>query len=129
MIPFKIKFTAAYKSLLFLSYLKCGRMTGSSRELVALFKSADEKASIDDRYFSMLEENNFSGILVPTLSFQFQLSNLKECLFQPEKYSGVPMKVLCVFFNNLLASCLHDLLDSRNHIDESEVCRICKSSR
>lgn len=72
-------------------------MAGSSREIVALFKSADEKASIDDRYFSMLEENHFFGILVPTLSFQFQLSNLKEHLFQPEKYSGVPLIVLVVF--------------------------------
>lgn len=64
-------------------------MAEGSRGLVALFKSADEKTSVDDRYLSILEANRFGGILVPTLSFEFQLEHLRECLIQPEKYSGV----------------------------------------
>jgi hypothetical protein len=64
-------------------------MSGGSRGIVALFKSTDENTSNDDRYLSILEENNFTGILIPTLSFQFQTENLRKCLKQPEKYSGV----------------------------------------
>ena len=66
-------------------------MAGGSRGLVALFKSADEKVSIDDRYMSILKENDYVGILIPTLPFQFYLDNLRECLMQPEKYSGVTL--------------------------------------
>ncbi|EFX86107.1 hypothetical protein DAPPUDRAFT_44826 [Daphnia pulex] len=64
-------------------------MSGGSRGIVALFKSTDETISNDDRYLSILEENNFIGMLVPTLSFQFQTEHLRECLNQPEKYSGM----------------------------------------
>lgn len=64
-------------------------MAGDSRGTVALFKSSDENTSIDDRYLSILEANNFAVVLVPTLSFEYQTDNLRERLHQPDKYSGV----------------------------------------
>lgn len=56
--------------------------------VVALFKSAGTKTDSEDRYLNILETNNFRGISVPTLSFEFQLEELRQCLLQPEKYSG-----------------------------------------
>ncbi len=78
-------------------------MSGGSRGIVALFKSTDESTSNDDRYLSILKENNFIGMLIPTLSFQFQTEHLRECLNQPEKYSGVDALsgrfICCCFLN------------------------------
>lgn len=64
-------------------------MAEGSRGTVALFKSSDENALNDDRYLTLLEENNFTVNLVPTLSFEYQTENLRERLQQPYKYSGV----------------------------------------
>jgi hypothetical protein len=63
-------------------------MSGDSRGIVALFKSMDEN-TLNDRYLPILEDNNFIGMLIPTLSFQFQTENLRKRLKQPENYSGV----------------------------------------
>ncbi|XP_057376276.1 uroporphyrinogen-III synthase-like [Daphnia carinata] len=64
-------------------------MAGSSRGIVALFKSMDENSLNDDRYLTLLEENNFTVSLVPTLSFEYRTENLRERLQQPHKYSGI----------------------------------------
>lgn len=56
---------------------------------VALFKSSvTADREVDDRYLKVLNENELRGISVPTLAFQFQLDELKQCLLQPEKFSG-----------------------------------------
>ena len=66
-------------------------MDGSSElAVVALFKAGADSDAEDpkDRYTSILKANNYSGISVPCLSFQFQLDHLRQCLARPEKYSG-----------------------------------------
>lgn len=55
---------------------------------VALIKSTNG-AEAQDRYATHLKEHEFISFSVPTLTFQFQLDDLKECLMQPEKYSGL----------------------------------------
>lgn len=67
-------------------------MAETVRKTVALFKSSEELAPTDDRYLSLLEENGFFGIVVPTLSFQFQVDTLRASLLQPNKYSGIRTK-------------------------------------
>jgi len=67
-------------------------MDGSSElAVVALFKAGADSDAEDpkDRYTSMLKANNYSGLSVPCLSFQFQLDHLRQCLARPEKYSGL----------------------------------------
>ncbi|XP_032794365.1 uroporphyrinogen-III synthase isoform X1 [Daphnia magna] len=71
------------------SYYCLKIMAEGSRGTVALFKSSDENALNDDRYLTLLEENNFTVNLVPTLSFEYQTENLRERLQQPYKYSGI----------------------------------------
>lgn len=73
--------------------------SGSELAVVALFKASAESDSEDpkDRYISILKANNYTGISVPCLSFQFQIEHLRQCLATPEKYSGK-----FVFFNRIL---------------------------
>lgn len=66
-------------------------MDGASEStVVALFKASAESDSEEpkDRYISILKANNYSGVSVPCLSFQFQIDQLRQCLATPEKYSG-----------------------------------------
>ena len=63
-------------------------MAGNCRCKVALFKSAASQDDSEDRYVKKLNENHFNAMTVPTLSFQFQLEELKKCLSKPEEYSG-----------------------------------------
>lgn len=67
-------------------------MDGASEStVVALFKASAESDSEEpkDRYISILKANNYSGVSVPCLSFQFQIDQLRQCLATPEKYSGL----------------------------------------
>jgi len=54
---------------------------------VVLIKST-KSSETQDRYAILLKENNFIPFNIPTLEFKFQINDLKECLSQPEKYSG-----------------------------------------
>lgn len=56
--------------------------------VVVIFKSTCDELK-KDRYQTVLVDNNIAhAILVPTLSFQFQLDELRTCLQDPDAYSG-----------------------------------------
>lgn len=71
-------------------------LTGEDmRGLVALFKSSAEGTrSEEDRYGNLMKQHGFVSISVPILSFEFVLDDLKNCLSDPDAYSGLPMIVI-----------------------------------